>query len=672
MRKTFTIFIVLFAISSLSVSAQWERLNGPTEFDGLVGNITCITTNDSFVWIGTAQSGIFRYDNLNPNQWKAINKEVLSYSILSITYNHGTLVATTDRGIYLSVDFGDNWTAINEGLPLEQKITSFTAANGVLFAATEKYGIFRSTNNGQDWEKANNGLLDNNILQLKADANSIWALSRNAGLFKSTDNGQSWQSIGVPNNCINCSEMAIVDSSVFIAQDNLLVSRNGGKTWQQDNSVKNVKRITAYQGLLIANSDYRLYLSNDTGNVWQLELELNLDSTILINTALSVPNNIIYVATQSHGLARSTIAAVTWKPFNFGLLTANIEYMQWYKGSLYALAFGRLYRTNDNGDNWTDIGGFGNTASSFFIENDKVFVSTYTDGVFTADYQLLQWQQINNDLGSQYVNRAVRRNNTLYALTDKGIYFSPNNGTDWFHFADAIGSLLFTDMLFDKDVLYAGTTEGLYKSTPTSNGFIPVDSTNLPRRHVHFLRKINGQIWAKIGIDTHISDDGNVWPKHYYIGGVTFGKSLSVVQSRLYAATTSGYMFKDTAGQQWNYIKAITGLDANTFELGNTYLFAGTSAGVWRLPATDIATGTLTISDERKLIVYPNPATTTLNIVGENIEVKSFKVYTAQGQEILSQPYARQIDLKSLENGLYLFRFETDGEVITKKVIVKK
>lgn len=658
------IFFLLLSFNPLL--AQWERLNGPTITQGEVGNITCIATNDSFVWSGTESSGIFRYNNLTPTQWEPINTGIKSFTIFSLTHNQSNLIATTDKGIYLSTNNGTTWASINNGLPLNRRITSFTISNGTFIASTSSLGIFRSTNNGQDWQQANNGLLDNNIQHLKASGNIAWALSRNAGLFKSENGGQSWLQVNTPNNCTSCEDIAILGNTIFIAQGSLLVSSDSGKVWKEDNSVENTKSITAYKGRLIANSDYRIFESLDSGKNWFLEPEFNLDSLATINVTLSTPNEIKYVATTTKGLYRGQIAAITWKPFNLGLLTANVKQIETYKGKLYATAYGTLYRSEDNGDNWIDFNSLFNvTVNSYVLTNDKLIIATNSQGIKAASTDFYVFSDKNTGLGSLNINKVLKRGNSIYALTDVGIYRSPNEGDNWFKLADNIDSLLFTDMFFDGNILYAGTNQGLYKSSNGGNNFERVDSNNLQPYNVRFIRKVNGQFWMGLDVFTHTSDDGTTWPRHFFVGGFTFANEISFIDNFMYASTNSGYLFKDTGEQEWHYMPRIEELRTNNFAKNNTHLFAGTGAGIWRLPLTNVVTSTR-IPQQKTLTVYPNPATNTITIGNA---INNVAIYSLSGKKIIECSTCNSINVSRLATGIYIIKARTAQGVLTQKLI---
>ncbi len=660
--------LLLFCLVSTFANAQWQRMKGPVpDFYGPAGTVTCIATNDTVVWIGTANSGIFRASNQPFSPWEATNNGVNTFTIYSLSYHNGLLVATTLRGVYKSTDKGNSWTAINSGLPIEKPITSFASANGVLMAATSSYGVFRSTDNGQSWGKANNGMLDNNVLDLETDGTRFWALTYNAGLFKSDDGGQSWQNVSVAGSCSQCAQLEIIDSTLFLAGGSIWVSRNNGNNWTVDTTVKNITGITAHNGMLIAYNTYRLYESFDTGRTWMLDWEFNTDSAMTVNAALSTPAAIKFAGTQKHGLLRGSIAAITWKPMNNELLTGTITNLEEQNGYVYTTAFGKLFRTEKTADNWTEVGNVGwPVINSFTTYPDKLIVGTDTGGVYVAGNNLL-WEPSNNGLGNKNILRLLKIGNQLFALTKGGIYRSPNRGQVWVKYADNIIPYDYTDLYFDNGIVYAGTTGGIYSSDNDGFSFTIVNPANIPRREVFFIRRVNGTLWLKIGIDTHISEDGLVWPRHYYLGGVTFANSLSLTQNRMYASTTSGFMFRDTASMQWNYIKNIEGLVVNVFHQSDSFLFAGSGAGVWRLPIESVVTG-IQANKTNTLAVYPNPAKEAITI-GTGEVYNRIIVFNAEGRKVLSTQNTNELVLQALPAGLYIIQAVDNKGSYTQKFI---
>ena len=61
-------------------------------------------------------------------------------------------------GVFRSTDNGNNWEAVNDGLTVGAGINALIAVGGNIFAGAYGEGVFRSTDNGETWAQANNGL----------------------------------------------------------------------------------------------------------------------------------------------------------------------------------------------------------------------------------------------------------------------------------------------------------------------------------------------------------------------------------------------------------------------------------------------------------------------------------------------------------------------------------
>ena len=67
-------------------------------------------------------------------------------------------------------------------------------SNGYLFAGTYR-GIYRSTEDGEHWTTANEGLTDLRIESMAVNISGHIFAGTHPGLFRSTDNGQTWNHI---------------------------------------------------------------------------------------------------------------------------------------------------------------------------------------------------------------------------------------------------------------------------------------------------------------------------------------------------------------------------------------------------------------------------------------------------------------------------------------------
>jgi uncharacterized repeat protein (TIGR01451 family) len=135
-----------------------------------------------------------------------INKVIIDPSNPQIIY-----VATTTRGVLKSTDGGTNWTLVNNGFntsgsSVQVRALAFDPSNSsTLYASTTLLGagVYKSTNGGANWTISSTGLvvtlngqnvtpIVNAILVDPAAPSVVYAATNAFGIFKSTDSGASW------------------------------------------------------------------------------------------------------------------------------------------------------------------------------------------------------------------------------------------------------------------------------------------------------------------------------------------------------------------------------------------------------------------------------------------------------------------------------------------------
>ncbi|MGE5458002.1 MAG: choice-of-anchor A family protein, partial [Methanococcaceae archaeon] len=112
--------------------------------------------------------------------------------VWSLKFNSdGSMLAGTIGGkVYLSTNYGQNWNRINTGMNVGFIWSIITNANGDVFAGTEQ-GIFKLNKNTTVWTAA--GLQGKDVRALAIDKNGdLYAGTWGYGIFKSVDNGANW------------------------------------------------------------------------------------------------------------------------------------------------------------------------------------------------------------------------------------------------------------------------------------------------------------------------------------------------------------------------------------------------------------------------------------------------------------------------------------------------
>jgi hypothetical protein len=92
------------------------------------------------------------------------NESVYLYDIESDESNQ-IFAGVRDKGMFLSTDNGDNWFAINNGLPLYSS-PRIAIGQNYIYTAISNEGVYRSSNNGVIWIQVNNGLTNLNLISI--------------------------------------------------------------------------------------------------------------------------------------------------------------------------------------------------------------------------------------------------------------------------------------------------------------------------------------------------------------------------------------------------------------------------------------------------------------------------------------------------------------------------
>ena len=236
--------------------------------------------------------------------------------------------------IYKSSDYGETWSALNNGLP-DAQVWSLAldkrspVQSRTLYAASYENGIYKTVDGGKHWSAVNSGLGVNGNLQARKiyidpnDSNILYAgfeakiieRVRNVktvqgGLFKSTDAGSTWNRIDT-----DLPQITVWDIGIPADDSRTIYTAVIG---DYDHTEKRY----FYGGV---------YKSSDSGGSWKLlnkgfgEAGNLKVSSVEINPAYS---RILYAATtdepyhdisSGRGIFMSTDSGENWKPVNDGL-----------------------------------------------------------------------------------------------------------------------------------------------------------------------------------------------------------------------------------------------------------------------------------------------------------------------------------------------------------------
>ncbi|MEM7132650.1 MAG: hypothetical protein AAF702_40485 [Chloroflexota bacterium] len=203
----------------------------------------------------------------------------------------GFASATDSGGLCRSIDSGQSWTTIRQGVFTD--VLFDPAQRGVAYAAQHNGGILKTTNGGTQWAMRNQGLPAPSrmgrisLTIAHANSNVLYAKIENdrnghlLGLFRTTSGAEGavgWLSVsdpGVDNGFVWwCSYIAAdpedpSGNRVFAGGLNVALSQDGGQTWSLvTDAYKGTQPAThADQHALVFNpeNNSQIYIANDGG-----------------------------------------------------------------------------------------------------------------------------------------------------------------------------------------------------------------------------------------------------------------------------------------------------------------------------------------------------------------------------------------------------------------------
>lgn len=150
-------------------------------------------------------------------------------SVAGFAISGNTLYAAACGGVYVSTDFGIDWTHSNWGLR-EGDIRAVAATSSKLFAGTWGDGVYYRDINGLIWQQTS--LTDEDIYCLAVVGTNIFAGTYEDGVFRSTDNGATWTPVnnGLGNDQVE--SFAVTSTTLFAGtNDSVYVTTDNGNDW---------------------------------------------------------------------------------------------------------------------------------------------------------------------------------------------------------------------------------------------------------------------------------------------------------------------------------------------------------------------------------------------------------------------------------------------------------
>ena len=550
-------------------------------------------------------------------------------------YNNRLIGAFSDQtsflgsgwGIALSDDQGVTWRWNNNGLP-----PKFDAADRLVksgndtYVGTDAAGVFKSTDFGDSWFSANNGIYAANTVGISFDnEGSIYAACWSNGIYKSTDKGQTWE----------LKNVGFTTSYIYsiISDDN---------------------------GILLAGTDHGAFRSTNKGESW-------VQITSMFFFGFYKDNlNRIYGLSYGSGVYRTTNQGSTWTRIDNGFINGYVfGFAIDSSNNIYAgTRSGYIYKSTNDGSSWSNVyqGGVSNSAlSSIAIApNGTIFATDIKEGLLRSTDSGQNWNLLLADNSSpQAYPVNVDKNGVVYVASDTSnkFYSSTDNGDTWNDITGNMYPISVNDIKFDKDGnLYLATDESIWTN---SNNSLPIEISSF----IASLKENN--VTLKWNTSTEINNLGfNIERKS---NDSINWQNIAFIKGAGSSSTPNKYSYINSNLLPGRYNYRLRQIDVN-----GSYKY-------YSLAAEIIVNNPTVFSIEQN---YPNPfnPTTEIRYSIASTSLVSLKVYDVLGKEAgtlvneTKQPgsYTVLFNAKELSSGVYFYRLEAGDFTSIKKMIILK
>ncbi|MEI6411686.1 MAG: hypothetical protein WCR52_20010 [Bacteroidota bacterium] len=343
---------------------------------------------------------------------------------------------------------------------------------------TEITRLYRSTDNGQNWERL--------LLTLNGDTlhgyvgiapngtfNMVFGdlSSGISNLYRSFDSGLNWTVIHVNKSFFKVEETS---SGALLGlennQEEIWRSQDGGQTWSIAHNAlpylktprTNIKSLQNGDLILSGFLNYEIFRSSDDGSSWQM---LEIDSV------KSFPSGSLYASSSgaliAHGLKhlyRSTDQGQNWQKIDGTDYFGTLGLVQLNDGTLITTdATYKFVRSNDDGLSWHSF-----SANHDFIQILPIRLSNGTIfSICNALYQSVDggvnWQFSANsmDLTTPRQLEFISED-SMFAMTDNGLWRTYNGGQNWTKLNDVNSKYIFFNQYYGSPLIrqFALGTQG--------------------------------------------------------------------------------------------------------------------------------------------------------------------------------------------------------------------
>ena len=528
-----------------------------------------------------------------------------------------TLYASTERGIWKSVDGARSWRQLSDfnGRP---RIFVAPSDSRVLYACVWGWGLMsfsRSLDGGRSWTQLKLPPIEDVAVDAY-DAAKLYGAS-DAGLYVSVNHGSTWLRVLGDSDTVAVDPRARNTVYAGSPRGEIYRSDDGGRRWRVIGRLEAPILYRLYvdppAAVLWATSNWGVHRSTDAGRTWRFRGPWPRKAFILA-FAVDPTGSGTLLAGDSETVSRSVDGGVTWRPAVGGLVaTSTTAIDARLSTAVYAVTAGRVWRSGDHGASWQPAGDLPIWAKAVAVDPSRA-TTLYVGGdeIAKSEDGGRTWER----LGEHYTTALAvdpARPATVYAGTSLGVHKSTNGGRTWQWASRGLGAPEgppgppFFFIVIDPsrpEALYAamntvnpetGVRGKVFKTTDGARQWRQLTGPNLPDAPVSGLaidpRDPDTVYLATLAGLRRSDDGGETWQQAGELVAPPVGIAVDPRRPAVYTATAEHVFVSTDRGASWSRVSTVLrgSVSGLAVDAEGTRLYALTrnhGVSVARLPLT--------------------------------------------------------------------------------------
>ncbi len=519
------------------------------------------------------------------------------------------------------------WRSVGPAPPAIEASIALRTATRTVYIASLGGGVLKSTDGGQTFAPANQGLgslVVASLVMAQNDPNLVYA-GTGAGIYKTTDGAATWTATA----CDLLPLSLIIDPTnpnVLYAGFNgdLQKTTDGGDTWIS--SADGIDNPLVFSLAIDPNNTSVVYAGTagtgafktvDGGITWN---PLNVDTTVWSLYVDPANSNVIYAGSNGNGVFKSTNAGVSFVRAGSPAVGVVLALAKSGKRLYAGTATQGVSVSKDDGATWTNTGISDGLGLVLSVGSDgSVYAGTNFDGVFenpatakdsveddrpVSNWRRVAWKQL-KDCGCQNGHALgidpANHHHVFFSTNDGGLFVTHDGGSNWEDGGqDGLTSRAPRSIAFDPQgsrLVYAGsfTGGGLYRSRDRGRHW---DRRLFGSSKIYVAGVTVDPVDHSIYLSTFRSGDG-IWKSADF--GETFtridrapgslpddflslsGRGITIDPQHhqtVFFAGNSGIWRSTDAGASWINVDEDPSLSVTVDPVESNIVYAGTFAGV--------------------------------------------------------------------------------------------